>query len=221
MSENYAPGSAVVIQRTTQGSSGALVNADSLPTAVLVRNGADTGETVVVVNLSTGIYSFAFTIPLAWSLGDTVEVLAKATVAGTAGGAVVWSVVLASSTIMGPLVVVQSDALLTPSPVPLSMHAKSAKTFIFTVLQADGSVQDMSGMDLTFIVETDIAVPVQLFDVDQPPITVTGVSNEIVNVPVSVGDSTIATDEYRWRLWNLNTSEVIAHGPFMVVQTSA
>lgn len=87
----YLPGETVTIQRTTQTVGGVLTDADATPTGVLVRNGADTGETVTVQKVSTGTYSLAWTIPAGWSTGDTVEVRMAATVGGVSGAAVVWS----------------------------------------------------------------------------------------------------------------------------------
>jgi len=74
-------GEAAYVSFTTNDSTGAAINADSLPTAVLVRNGAvDGAVTVAVANLSTGAYVASFTVPGGYSVGDDLEVLISATV---------------------------------------------------------------------------------------------------------------------------------------------
>lgn len=74
---------------TSSFSTGAATNADSLPTATLVVNGADNGATVTVSNVDTGRYKAALTLPTL-TVGDTVELAVSATVGGVAGKNVVW-----------------------------------------------------------------------------------------------------------------------------------
>lgn len=62
-----------------RGTSGALQNADSLPTASVYRNGVLTVLSVTVANLSTGVYQYSFSVP-AWNTGDAVDVHVSATV---------------------------------------------------------------------------------------------------------------------------------------------
>src|SRR3990167_8733332 len=89
------PADLVAIQFTTQSpTTGALTSADSLPTGVLVQNGADTAEVVTVALVSTGVYSASVTIPVGYVAGDEVQIRVAATVATVAGAAVVWSAVL-------------------------------------------------------------------------------------------------------------------------------
>lgn len=67
---------------TTVGATGVAVNADSLPTAAVKKNGvADGAVTVTVANDSTGQYSASFTVPTGYAHGDLVEVVASATIA--------------------------------------------------------------------------------------------------------------------------------------------
>lgn len=77
----YQLGETAYVSFTTNDSTGAAVNADSLPTASLVRNGAVDGDvTVAVANLSTGAYVASFAVPGGYSVGDDLEVLISATV---------------------------------------------------------------------------------------------------------------------------------------------
>lgn len=70
---------------TTNGTDGAAANADSTPTASLVRNGsADGAVAVTVTNLSTGAYLASFTCPSDYSVGDDLQLLVSATIGGTA-----------------------------------------------------------------------------------------------------------------------------------------
>lgn len=57
----------------TQNGQKAQVDADALPTALLYRNGADSGETVTITNEATGEYSWSVTIPVGWSAGDVIQ----------------------------------------------------------------------------------------------------------------------------------------------------
>lgn len=86
------PGDEIAVDfTTTNPATGALANADSLPTGTLIRNGSDTAESVVVANKATGRYTATATIPASYAAGDIVEIYVAATVATVAGGAVVWS----------------------------------------------------------------------------------------------------------------------------------
>jgi hypothetical protein len=85
--KSFQPGDAYGVSRTITGSTGALVNADSTPTAQMWRNGIyDSTVTVTVANPSTGCYSLSATIPGTYATGDRVAVLLLATVGGIATG---------------------------------------------------------------------------------------------------------------------------------------
>lgn len=86
------PGDTVTIDFTTQtAATGALTNADSLPTGTVSKNGTDDGTvTVTVSNKATGRYNASFTVPVAYVAGDEVDLYIAATVATIAGGGVVW-----------------------------------------------------------------------------------------------------------------------------------
>lgn len=66
-----------------------LVDADALPTGVLVLNGVDNAAAVTVTNLATGIYRAAVTLP-AITDGDELQLRIAATVGGVDGGGIVW-----------------------------------------------------------------------------------------------------------------------------------
>ncbi len=68
---------------------GAAVNADSLPVGTLYVNGVANGATVVVANLSTGLYTVQVTLPTL-AIGDLVSLEISATVAAIAAKGVVW-----------------------------------------------------------------------------------------------------------------------------------
>lgn len=86
----YKPGGSYVAEFVTSTpSTGAAVNADSLPTATAMHNGTDDGTfTLTVTNMDTGRYMVTGTVP-AYSAGDVVQVSVAATVAGIAGKAVI------------------------------------------------------------------------------------------------------------------------------------
>lgn len=67
---------------TTNSSSGAATNADSLPTATIYRNGTSDGA-LTVTNVSTGAYMC--TVPVgAYMVGDDIAILVAATISGVA-----------------------------------------------------------------------------------------------------------------------------------------
>ncbi len=68
---------------------GALVNADSLPTAGAIHNGvADGTVTVTVTNTSTGVYKATGSIPGGYASGDDFQVEISATVSSVASGGI-------------------------------------------------------------------------------------------------------------------------------------
>jgi hypothetical protein len=87
-----AAGEVVVKQFTVQTpSTGEATDADSLPTGKLVRNGADTAETVVIANVETGVYTATVTIPSGYAVGDDVEIRIQAVMATVTGKGIIWS----------------------------------------------------------------------------------------------------------------------------------
>lgn len=67
-------------------STGALADADSLPTAVLSVNGTNDAATVTITNKSTGRYKGSVTIPAGCAAGDNIDINISATVGGVATG---------------------------------------------------------------------------------------------------------------------------------------
>lgn len=82
-------GQSITEDFTTHASSGALTNADSLPTGTLVLNGTDNAATVTVTNKATGVYKAAVTLPTL-AVGDVVQLRINATVGGIADGDYIW-----------------------------------------------------------------------------------------------------------------------------------
>lgn len=62
--------------------SGQATNADTTPTVTVYRNGNGTAEPVTVANIGTGVYTYSFTIPNSWDIGDTISVQFSAAVGG-------------------------------------------------------------------------------------------------------------------------------------------
>lgn len=85
-------GQAVTCRFTTSTADGTATDADSLPTAVLIVNGANNGATVTVTDVGTGRYSATVTLP-ALAAGDVVEIEIAATIGGVVAVGVVWSAV--------------------------------------------------------------------------------------------------------------------------------
>ena len=89
MSRIYSPGDAYTgIFTTSDPTTGNAANADSTPTAKLLRNGVhDAAVTVTVANVETGVYSLSCTIPGSYANGDRLAFLVAATVGGIASKA--------------------------------------------------------------------------------------------------------------------------------------
>lgn len=92
----YIPGDSLSLQFTIQNpTTGAATDADSLPTAVLSRNGTDDGAvTLTVTNKATGRYEITGTIPSGYAEADTIAVRVSATVGGIAGNSILLNVKL-------------------------------------------------------------------------------------------------------------------------------
>jgi len=225
MSSSYGPGESVVIQAQTQNTSGEEIDATGLPTAVLIRNGVDTAETVVVakVALLTGVYSVAWTIPSAWAIGDTVEVRFSAVVSGLTGSAVVWSNRLGNDFIQGPVSGTAVGADVGSAPITLLTFQKAEKTFALELLDASDDPIDASGFELRFVVESldaDSVVQIDVLESDGD-ITVSGDGSNVVNVKINETETaSIEAGEFRWRLWDDSVKQVLLHGPFHVLATS-
>lgn len=69
-----SPGSTLIYTLTVTDWDGP-VDADALPTSVLIRNGSATATVVTVTHVSTGIYTVSTTVPGGWSDGDWVQLL--------------------------------------------------------------------------------------------------------------------------------------------------
>lgn len=84
---SYKPGDTYYNEFTVQTpSTGAAVNADSLPVATANHNGTDDATfTLTVTNLDTGRYKISGTIPTGYAAGDTVTPTIAATVGGVTG----------------------------------------------------------------------------------------------------------------------------------------
>lgn len=77
------PGQSLSFMATVSSpSTGALVDADALPTGVLYKNSVATAETVTIVNAATGKYSVSVTVPSSWTSSDVGSVMINATIGG-------------------------------------------------------------------------------------------------------------------------------------------
>lgn len=90
MSLIKASQSVTVFFGTSDPSDGSATNADSTPTGTLYENGSDTGQTVTVSNVATGLYTAAFTIPSGAADEDVYDLVIVATVGGVTGRDSVW-----------------------------------------------------------------------------------------------------------------------------------
>jgi len=120
---SYKPGDTFYYEFVTSSpTTGAAVNADSLPAAVLARNGVDDGTvTVAVANVGTGRYRASGAIPSGYAGGDSCQVIALATVATVAGAGVVGSFVLDGnrvSDVYALMAGLQIQGKVTASPAP-------------------------------------------------------------------------------------------------------
>lgn len=133
---SYKPGDTYIRVITTNSSTGAAVNADSLPTAQIVHNGAvDTTVTVLVTNLATGVYACSYTIPLGYAAGDSVQLVVNATVGGVAGVAA-YEVQKLDSKRLADITDASGRVTLTPAE-----HSLISGTDVPAALDASGSLE--------------------------------------------------------------------------------
>lgn len=135
---------------------GESANADSLPTAVLVRNGTATAVVVTITNSATGVYKWSADLPADYARGDRIQIRVSAEVGGVADS----------------VDVADDSAELLPYRVrgALSLKTTSGDDVQFLVwLELDGAVVDLSASspDATceasvYVQETDLP----LFTVD-------------------------------------------------------
>lgn len=77
----YKPGDTIHYEFGTHSpTTGAAADATGTPTAILLRNGADSGETVTVSKVGTGLYRAVVAIPTSWDAGDEAQLRITATV---------------------------------------------------------------------------------------------------------------------------------------------
>jgi hypothetical protein len=119
------PGDAYSTEFTTSNpTTGAAANADSLPVATANHNGTDDGTfsaALTVTNLDTGRYKITGTVPSGYAAGDTVTVTVAATCGGVAGKAKVdtFGVDTArASDIYGTISQSQINGIIGGSPTP-------------------------------------------------------------------------------------------------------
>jgi len=80
---SYIPGDTVYCSLPVQSSTGAAVAADSLPTAVLVRNDAIDGAVAVTISVrDVGDYAVSAVIPVGYVAGNTIQINATVTLGG-------------------------------------------------------------------------------------------------------------------------------------------
>jgi hypothetical protein len=84
----------VSVDFTINNSAGVAVDADSLPTGVLVRDGLDTAVVVTIVNKSTGVYNASFTMPSNAVAGNVFQIRMDATVSGDLTKGVIYTEVI-------------------------------------------------------------------------------------------------------------------------------
>lgn len=125
----YRPGDAYYREFTLTSPGGALVNADSLPTATANHNGANDATFVLsITNMATGVYKVTGTIPVGYTGGDVVNVVLSATIGGVNTGSVIDAFVLDRT---GPFLV------------------NSANAFTFAMVQSSDHISPYTGGNVT------------------------------------------------------------------------
>ena len=121
---SLAPGQNFNRGFVTQTIAGQLHAADSMPAAVLRRNGVtDPGNTSVAVGtIGVGDYVASGTIPYSYVTGDRVEVVVAATVLGQAGELVIYMGEIAGNLVQGAMSVTLVFIDQASNPVPGVMY---------------------------------------------------------------------------------------------------
>jgi hypothetical protein len=101
---------------TTNPTTGAAQNGDSLPVATATHNGADDASfSLTVTNLATGRYKITGTVPGGYSSGDYVQVSVAATVATVAGVGVVDNFVIGPAALSANVTQWNGSNVATPN----------------------------------------------------------------------------------------------------------
>lgn len=66
----------------TVSSKNGAINADSLPNVTIFRDAVQTSLTATIQAVSIGVYSYEFTIPNDWDIGNIIDVHFEVTVGG-------------------------------------------------------------------------------------------------------------------------------------------
>lgn len=134
---------------TTVNSSRVATDADSLPTAILRRNGTSSGVTVTIANLTTGRYSASWTNG-AWTTGDHLALDVTAIVGGTT-----YNLLIPVGWIDSTIAAVEADtqdiqsrlpAALVGGRMDASVGAMQADTLTASALATDAVNEIQSGL---------------------------------------------------------------------------
>jgi hypothetical protein len=121
----------------TSGSSGAAVNADSLPTAEATKNGADdSGFSLTVANIDAGRYKVTGTVPAGYTQGMIVQVSVAATISTIATKQVI------DEFQVGPVMLPASGSMPeTPNTEQIEFDGNGMVYADINAIQGDGSVE--------------------------------------------------------------------------------
>ena len=124
------PGDTVYGTFNVTDSTGALADADSLPTATMVHNGTDDGGvTMTVTNVSTGRYKVSGEVPTTYVDGDTVEIYVAATVSSLDGAVVIRSFIVDSNRVADLVIRNETAQAGAAGTITLDSSASSSDDF--------------------------------------------------------------------------------------------
>jgi len=150
-------GQLVADQFEVISATGALVNADALPTGTLIVAGANNAAAVTITNIATGVYSWSVTLP-ALTAGQLVSLRIAATVDGVATGGTVWQETADTK--------LTSD-LQDPTVAAIQSGLATAAALAIAELNIVNDIQGPGGHSLTGISGQIDAVQADLDDPEQ------------------------------------------------------
>lgn len=148
----------VSVDFTINDSSATAVDADSLPTGTLVRDGVDTAVVVTVTNKATGVYNASFTVPADAVQGNVFQIRTSALLATFAIKAIVYTEVIG-----GPY----ADLLLNLD---------------FTTQDNAGTAKDADTLPAAFLAENAVDLPASVTVTNKE----TGVYTAQVRIPLEL-----------------------------------
>jgi hypothetical protein len=155
----------------------------------------------------------------AGGLGDFFDTDSGKTYATAVAGSVVKETADnagSASLIAGPVTSVTQASQQVEAPVRLEMFVEETRAFTVSVVDGNGDPIDLSAMTLRFVVHDSNKPTNAKFKIEGGGIVVSGDDDEIATITVTGTEASEIAEDWHWKLWNVASSRVLQHGPFVI-----